>query len=333
MYIIQTNDLYKRYGRSLAVDHISLSITADCIFGISGKTKSGKSALLRILATLSQPTSGDVVIAGYSLTTSPERIRRVVGYMPQTYSVYKNTSVSEYMQFFAESHGIPSADQTTLVDDLLRLVDLFQRKTKSVATLTQGMLQRLNLARTLIHDPQILLLDEPFSWIDPRAQVEMRELLKELKRMGKTMIVTSALPANLNALCDELAIMEDGRIERRYTSDNESIAEQLNRVLIVRFFGSQVTASDILTHSTGVRRIEVISSGTEVPASSGTSDELPAIVTVLKEIRVDFCGGFNDASVMLRALMRHGVQVVSFGESFDESASVILDRMLPSQSV
>ena len=195
MNIIETYDLSKSYGRMVALDQVNLAASAGAILGVVGAKGSGKTTLLRVLATLSTPTAGDALIAGSSILGSPSRIRRIIGYMPQHFGIYLDMTVDEYLHFFAESYAVPHAEQTQLISDLLALTDLSHHRDELLGRLSQGMHQRLNLARALAHDPQVLLMDEPISGADPRAHVEMRELIKELRNMGKTVVITAPIVA------------------------------------------------------------------------------------------------------------------------------------------
>lgn len=316
MNAIETFELTRQYGRHTAVDQVNLTIAAGAICGLVGPNGAGKTTLLRVLATLIPPTGGDASIAGISITGNRHRVRRVVGYMPETFGAYADMTVAEYLRFFAACYGVPRAEHPSLVNDLLQLVDLAHRRDDSVGRLTRGMKQRLSLARTLAHDPQVLLLDEPLSGADPRARVEMRELIKELRSMGKTIMLTAPVLADLENLATHAAVMVEGRISPVGTY--EGIRERIHaqRVISVKFFGNIDLARDIIAGVEGVLDVRLVSSGVAEPADPA-GDVPAAIVTVLKELRVTFDGVYNDASEMLRLLMRSGVQVVSFGESIE----------------
>jgi ABC-2 type transport system ATP-binding protein len=326
MNIIETYDLSKSYGRLTAVDQVNLAIPAGSIYGIVGAGGSGKTTLLRILATLVSPTAGDAMIAGALISGSPTRIRRVVGYMPDGYGVYPDMTVEEYLGFYAASYGVPASDQAALVNDLLALVDMSHRRTELLSRLTRGMLQRLSLARTLAHDPQILLLDEPISGADPRAHVELRELIKELHNMGKTVVVSASIVADVANLCTDIAIIEQGRIV--LAGQYSAVYQRLHhhRIIVVKFFGNASLAQSILRSYHGVRDVLVIASsnGEDKVAGDDAQGIPPVVVTVLKEIQVAYDGAYQDATDMLRMLMRSGVQVVSFGELDDSAQRLIL---------
>jgi ABC-2 type transport system ATP-binding protein len=183
--IIEIKDLTKYYGNRPAVDHISLSVDQGEIFGFVGPNGAGKTSTIRMMATLLEATGGEIFIAGSSVRHASRAVRRAIGYMPDFFGVYQDMKVWEYLDFFGACYKIPEASRTVLIGDLLELVDLRHRQEDMVDRLSRGMKQRLSLARTLIHDPQVLILDEPASGLDPRARVEIRELLVELSRMGK----------------------------------------------------------------------------------------------------------------------------------------------------
>ena len=326
MNLVETYDLTKSYGRHTAVDQVNLVIPAGSIFGIIGASGAGKSTLLRLLATLAAPTAGDAVIADASLRRSPARVRRIVGYMPQVFGMYPDMCVSEYLQFFAASYGVSSADQPALVRDLLALVDLTHQRDAPLTRLTRGMRQRLGLARALTYDPQILCLDEPISGSDPRAHVELRELIKELRSMGKTIVVTTSSIADITNLCTHLAVMDHGRVV--LSGDYATIYPLLHheRNITIRFFGNASLTLSILRSFRGVREARLLSSGqSERPlTAAGEREQAPILVTVLKEVSVAFDGNYQEASDLLRMLMRSGVQVVSFTEQNDPAQALIV---------
>ena len=189
--IVRTDGLVKRYDGTLAVAGVDLAVEPGEIFGLVGPNGAGKTTTMRILATLLRPSSGDAEIAGWSVTRNPDQVRRVLGFMPDVFGVYDDMKVWEYLDFFARCYGIPPAGRRRMIGDLLELVDLADKRDAYVQTLSRGMQQRLCLAHALVHDPQVLLLDEPASGLDPRARVELRELLRELRAIGKTIVISS----------------------------------------------------------------------------------------------------------------------------------------------
>ncbi len=191
---------------------VDLSIEAGEIFGIVGPNGAGKSTTLKILATLLQPTAGVAEIAGWSVTRNPEQVRRVLGFMPDVFGVYDDMKVWEYLDFFGRCYGLSAPARRRTIGDLLELVDLADKRDDYVQTLSRGMEQRLCLAHALVHDPQVLLLDEPASGLDPRARVELRELLRELRTLGKTILISSHILPELEELCTSVAIIDRGQV-------------------------------------------------------------------------------------------------------------------------
>ncbi len=210
--IVRAIGLVKRYDRTLAVAGLDLDVAEGEIFGLVGPNGAGKTTILRMLATLLAPTAGDAEIAGASVRREPDAVRRVIGFMPDTFGVYDDMRVWEYLDFFARCYGIPAARRRTTINDLLDLVDLGDKRDAYVQALSRGMQQRLCLAHALVHDPQVLLLDEPASGLDPRARVELRELLRELRSLGKTILISSHILPELEELCTSVAIVDRGQI-------------------------------------------------------------------------------------------------------------------------
>lgn len=210
--IIETSDLVKRYARFTAVSGLSLAVPEGAIYGFVGPNGAGKTTTMRVLTTLTRPTEGEARVAGYSVTAYPRAVRRAIGYMPDEFGVYDDMRVWEYLDFFAACYDIPESERRRLIDDLLELVDLTHRREDMVDKLSRGMKQRLSLARTLAHDPEVLILDEPASGLDPRARVEIRELLVELAAMGKTIFFSSHILADVSEICTHVGIIEAGQM-------------------------------------------------------------------------------------------------------------------------
>jgi ABC-2 type transport system ATP-binding protein len=210
--IVHTAHLTQRYGPFVALDDLNLSIERGSIFGFIGPNGAGKTTTMRILATLLAPSSGQAWVSGYPVTEEPYEVRRRIGYMPDFFGVYDNMKVWEYLDFFAASYNVPSERRPALIEDLLALVDLSVKRDSFVESLSRGMKQRLCLARTLVHEPDLLILDEPASGLDPRARIELRELLLELQRLGKTILVSSHILTELAEMCTHIGIIERGKL-------------------------------------------------------------------------------------------------------------------------
>ena len=207
---IETIELTHRYKKLIALDRLNLQVPQGCIYGFIGPNGAGKTTTLRLLAGLQTPTSGEIRLMGERLTT--RLAQRFVGYMPDFFGVYDDLRVWEYLDFFARCYGLRGARLRQVVDELLELVDLSDKRDAFVQTLSRGMQQRLCLAHALVHDPLILLLDEPASGLDPRARVELRELLRTLRSMGKTIMLSSHILSELAEVCDAIGIIDHGRI-------------------------------------------------------------------------------------------------------------------------
>jgi ABC-2 type transport system ATP-binding protein len=209
---IEMRGLTKRYGPMLAVSGVDLDIKSGEIFGLVGPNGAGKTTTLRMLATLLQPTAGEARVCGIDVTAEPNSVRRVIGFMPDAFGVYDDMRVWEYLDFFAHVYVMSAKKRKTVVDDLLALVDLSSKREAYVQSLSRGMQQRLCLAHALVHDPLVLLLDEPASGLDPRARAELRELLRELSSLGKTIVISSHILPELEEMCSAVAIIDRGRV-------------------------------------------------------------------------------------------------------------------------
>src|SRR5437588_6060439 len=210
--MIKIQHIYKSYRKVDALKGLSLQIPQGSIYGLIGPNGAGKTTLIRILAALLAPTRGEVWFDGEEVVRQPALIQRKVGYMPDFFGVYPDLTCGEYLEFYAGIHGIPRRKRTGIINDLLELVDLSTKRGELVEALSRGMKQRLCLARALIHDPEVLILDEPASGLDPRARVELRELLKTLQGMGKTIIISSHILLEMAEMCSDVAIMQEGRL-------------------------------------------------------------------------------------------------------------------------
>ncbi|MGE7090096.1 ATP-binding cassette domain-containing protein [Lysinibacillus sp. NPDC048646] len=210
--MIEIRDLTKRYGSFTALDHLNLSLEEGVVFGFVGANGAGKSTTFSILATLLSPTSGDALINGKSVIKEPKEVRKQIGYMPDFFGVYDQLKVDEYLDFYGASYGIDATQRKVLIPQLLELVNLTNKRYDYVDLLSRGMKQRLCLARALIHDPKVLILDEPASGLDPRARVEMRDILRNLKSMGKTILISSHILPELAEMCDEIGVIDNGKL-------------------------------------------------------------------------------------------------------------------------
>lgn len=258
--LVRARSLTKNYGSLAAVDNIDFDIPRGSIFGLIGPNGAGKSTTFAMVASLLIPTSGTVTIADFNPMTDRMQVRRRVGYMPDNIGVYGDLTAVDYLRFFAASYRIKPKAWDPLVDGLLELVDLADKRDAQVDSLSRGMKQRLSLARALVHDPELLILDEPASGLDPRARVELRELLLQLARMGKTILISSHILAELEAVCSDIAIMEGGRIHAiGAPADIRAATNTGSRVAVAFTDGSteEYPVSDALTQAALLRRLVI----------------------------------------------------------------------------
>lgn len=257
-FAVETRGLTKRYGKVTALDHLDLRVPEGALFGFIGPNGAGKTTTLRLLAGLLDPDGGEIWIAGKRMGDDPRELRRLIGYMPDFFGVYEEMRVWEYLDFYARCYEVTAARRAAIVDELLALVGLLDKRDDDVNALSRGMQQRLCLAHALVHDPQILLLDEPASGLDPRARVEMRELLRELARMGKTIVVSSHILAELAEMCTQIGIIERGRLIA--SGDMESIRRQMagERLLHICVLGDPDAALACLDGYPGIGQAVLI---------------------------------------------------------------------------
>lgn len=243
--MIRTGDLVKKYGRVAALSGLDLEVPEGAVYGFIGQNGAGKTTTLRILAGLLMPDEGWAELAGRDVVRDPRGVRQVVGYMPDFFGVYDDLRVGEYLLFYASAYGIRGPAAHKLRDDLLELVELGHKRESFVDTLSRGMQQRLCLARALIHDPAVLLLDEPASGLDPMARVEMREILRELCRMGKTIVISSHILSELADLCTHVGMIREGRLLRQGPL-GEMLAGERVRKFIMRCNGPGEAAAGLI---------------------------------------------------------------------------------------
>ncbi|MCB0034875.1 MAG: ABC transporter ATP-binding protein, partial [Anaerolineales bacterium] len=235
--IVEIEGLTKEYSSVTALKDLHLTVQEGSVFGFIGPNGAGKTTTMRILTTLLKPTSGRAYIGGYSVTEQPQEVRRIIGYMPDFFGVYDDMKVWEYLDFFAACYDVPVNQRRGMIGDLLALVDLSHKRDEYVESLSRGMKQRLCLARTLAHDPQVLILDEPASGLDPRARVEMRELLRELQNMGKTIFFSSHILSEVADICTSIGIMEAGQMVAYGNLEEMRRQLQVHQLIHVRVLG------------------------------------------------------------------------------------------------
>lgn len=298
-YIIETKDLHKRYGKFEAVNGLSLQVPAGAIYGFVGPNGAGKTTTMRMLTTLTRPTSGEAWVGGHSVIQEPRAVRRAIGYMPDEFGVYDDMRVWEYLDFFAACYDIPENSRKKLIDDLLELVDLAHRRDDMVDKLSRGMKQRLSLARTLAHDPSVLILDEPASGLDPRARVEIRELLMELSRMGKTIFFSSHILADVSEICSHIGIIEGGKMVAQGSMEEMRAQLVPHREIMVTVRDSDAAEKikSLLADIPGVLAVLILE------PKSGRS-----------RIRVDFDGDDDGVAAINQKLAASDVPILGFSE-------------------
>lgn len=291
--MIKIQHIYKRYRLVHALEDFSLEIPQGTIFGLIGPNGAGKTTLLRILGALIPPTSGHVWFGDEEITQSPAMIQRKVGYMPDFFGVYSDLTSEEYLEFYAGIHGISRRKSPKVVSDLLELVDLTTKRDALVETLSRGMQQRLCLARALIHDPDVLLLDEPASGLDPRARVEFRELLRTLQDMGKTIIISSHILLELAEMCSDIAIIRAGQVVMAGNVEEVTHSLSGGNQIEIRVLDRTTNAKQLLKEMSEIRNIV-----------DGNDDD--------QVIQVEFNGDNQALHRILAELIAHDIPVISF---------------------
>ena len=253
--MVDIRNLWVKYGSFIAVRGISFKIPRGEVFGFIGPNGAGKSSTIRVLATLQQPNAGYALVGGVEVRQDPMKIRRKIGYMPDSFGLYEGLTVREYLHFFAAAYDTAEERRDRLVDDVLALTDLRFKLDSQVDGLSRGMKQRLGLARVLLHDPELLLLDEPASGLDPRARIEVREILKELSRMGKTILISSHILHELSQLCTRIGILEAGTL-----LTEGSLEEIYHRLGLMQLVHVQVVSGpqELATHLGKVNGVESV---------------------------------------------------------------------------
>jgi len=255
--MIQLTNFHKRYGEFVAVENLSMSIPAGELFGFIGPNGAGKSTTIRFLATLLQATAGEGIINGHSVTKDPLGVRKCVGYMPDNFGVYDGMRVWEFLDFFAVAYQIPRAKRKQVIGDVLELLDLMHKRDDFVNGLSRGMKQRLCVAKTLVHDPPLLILDEPSSGLDPRARLEFKALLKELRRMGKTILISSHILSELADTCSSIGIIERGQLLMHGSIEEVYRRIRRNRIIEIRVHdGQHELAMRIVRNTPAVRDVQ-----------------------------------------------------------------------------
>jgi ABC-2 type transport system ATP-binding protein len=304
--VIKTENLTKKYGDLFAIKSIDLDLQQGDLFGFIGPNGAGKTTTMRIIATLLEPSWGEAYVCGHSIYNEPAEIRRLVGYMPDFFGVYDDMKVIEYLEFFAAAYRINGPARRQKCDEMLNTVDLDFKRDAFANTLSRGQTQRLGLARVLLHDPQVLLLDEPLSGLDPRARIEMRNLMRQLGKTGKTIIVSSHILPELADICNKIGIIDKGELQ--VSAEVSDVMKQVREktVLLIRVTDRVAAAAELLQEH----------------------ELVDAVAMGDGELVVTLTGQIDDYSALADLLVRHGFNIVKFcvEEVSLESAFMTLTR-------
>ena len=304
--MIETRDLTKMYGDLYALNRLTIKLEKGDVYGFIGPNGAGKTTTMRILATLLNPTWGEATVCGYSIYNNAKEIRRVMGYMPDFFGVYDDMKVIEYLEFFAAAYRINGPERRRKCEQVLELVDLGYKRDALVTSLSRGMTQRLGLARVLLHEPQVLLLDEPASGLDPRARIEMRGLLKELRTMGKTILVSSHILPELADICNKIGIIERG--ELLFDGDVESAIRKVRQHTVYL-----VAVANDLNHLAR----EHLEGHIDVLSVEDKPEE--------NCLRVTLNHGVHDGSFLVDVLLKNGLKLKTFKEEEIDLEDVFMD--------
>lgn len=289
---VRTYGLTRTYGAMVALSALDLTVNRGDLFGFIGSNGAGKTTTLRILATFLTPSGGRAEVMGHDVVKAADAVRHVIGYMPDFFGVYKDMEVTEYLDFFGACYKIPAVQREKTVADVLELVGLTEKKGALIGALSRGMQQRLGLARVLIHDPQVLLLDEPASGLDPRARIEMMAILQELQRLGKTIIISSHILSELQTLCNRVAIIEKGKLI--YSGPVQGVRDQMapGKMIWVKVAGDAAPAVTVLRECSQVAEV----------------------VEVDGQLKVTMVGHDTDHSCLAEVLVKAGLRVTGLRE-------------------
>jgi len=309
--VIDIRDLTHRYKTHQALGGVSFTVQRQSIHGFVGPTGAGKTTTLKVLATLLKPQRGDVSVFGHDIVRDCKAVRRKIGFMPDHFSMYRQMTVFEYLDFFGAAYGIGLAQRDKIIGDVLALTDMAGRKDDLINGLSRGMQQRVSLARVLVHDPDLLLLDEPASGLDPRARIELMEILEELRRLGKTIFISSHILSELATLCDHVTILDRGQV--KYTG----------------------TMRGLITSSDGDLATYQITLAAEHPATSDALAKLPGMQRVTPPLpnEARYTLTFDRTQLALNTILQttiaSGGQVVSFAEDVKHLNQAFMDLTEP----
>lgn len=303
--MIEIKGLTKKYGSFYALNDLNLTLEEGTVFGFVGANGAGKSTTFSILATLLQPTSGDAFVNGKSVKTDAHEVRKQIGYMPDFFGVYDQLKANEYLDFYGASYGISEKERQVLIPQLLELVNLSHKRYDYVDLLSRGMKQRLCLARSLIHDPKVLILDEPASGLDPRARVEMRDILRQLKGMGKTILISSHILPELAEMCDEIGVIDGGRLIAHGSVSDIQAQLAGEKHITVKLKGLIENALHFFEEDPFVSKVEV------VPEKNA--------------ITFTYRGTEEDQINLLKKALDHSLKITSFSETETDLEDVFME--------
>lgn len=307
--LIEINDLRHSYKRQPALRGVTFTVNSGSIHGFVGPNGAGKTTTLKILSTLLRPQHGQVRVFGMDIVVNFKQLRRRIGFMPDHFSMYRQMTVQEYLDFFAAAYGQLAQVRTKIIQDVLTLTDMDARRNDFIKGLSRGMQQRVSLARVLVHDPELLLLDEPASGLDPRARIELMEILRELRRMGKTIFISSHILSELALLCDSVTILDRGVV--KYSGPMSGLAqrngEEADYMLVLAT--EHVPTEEALRQLAGV---------TSVTKTEGES-----------RYRVSFERKQTNPTALLRVVLENGARVVSFQEDVRHLNQAFMDLTEP----
>ena len=290
--MIETHNLTKKFGRQAAVNMLNLTVRRGTIFGLVGENGAGKTTTLSMLATLTAPTSGTAYISGYEVSRQSAKVRQAIGYMPDTFGVYDAVTVTEYLLFFSDCYGVPTATAQRRVHDLLEWVGLADKAGVYVNVLSRGMQQRLEIVRCLMHDPSVLILDEPSSGLDPRSRIDMRTVLQRLRELGKTVLISSHILHELGSVADEIGIVRGGEL------------------------AAIASINVLLAHSTAFRTLFLIGQGSPDVWERVLRDD-PKVMDVKRVhpgVEVVYAGTVEQQAELMRSLLENGIVLYQFAE-------------------
>ncbi len=300
--LIELRRLHRYFGETRAVDDISFEVYAGEVFGYIGPNGAGKTTSMRILATLDEPTYGDAFVDGFSVVDDPDRVRRRLGFMPDYFGTYENVNVVEYLDFFARAYGLRGKERLRSIDYVMEFTGLDVLAKKPVTGLSKGMKQRLCLGRTMIHDPAVLILDEPAAGLDPRARIELREMIAQLAEAGKAVLISSHILTELAEICDKIAIIEMGQLLAVGTVD------------------------EISAHSEPVSRVRLRTLGESQPLVEWLAErsDIADLVVDGKLVMLTHDGGPEQQALLLKEIVEAGIAIVEYASKTKSLEDVFL---------